>query len=391
MKVGEERIYEITGQPPDVFYSLPRVLWFREQMPDVFARTWKFLLWHEFVLVRLGLPPLLDRTNAARTMAFDIRSADWSDEILGAVGIDPDLFAPHAPPGALAGTLSTPIAGRLGLEPGIPVAVGGFDQTCAALGAGVTRDLEASIGTGSVEALILVLKDLPAHRGLRAGMFAVGPHSSPGTFAVLGTSFAAGSFLTWFVQTMAQDLLERGGRLGEDVFELALESLPDQPSRLLVLPHLNGAFSPVRDPRSKAAILGLRQDTTRPEIARAILEGTAFELRSMLEHLASLDLRPVRLRASGGGSRSRVWLQIKADVLGHPIEVPAVADAACLGAAMLATVAVGTERNLDEASREMVHIASIVEPDPARTAAYDDLFQGYRELYRLTAPLHHAL
>jgi xylulokinase len=324
-------------------------------------------------------------------MALDIRSGEWSSEILGCTGIDADLFAPLAQPGSVAGTLGAHVADELGLERGTLVAVGGFDQCCAAVGVGVIGDLEASVGTGSVEALVLSLRVPPLTEHLRKGMFAVCPHVTADSFVLIGTSFAAGSMVRWFVETMAADLLAgaRGG--GQSAFELALGSLPEQPTRLLVLPHLNGAFSPVRDPRSKGAILGLRQDTTRSEIARAILEGTAFELRAMLDYVEGVGLRPLRLRASGGGARSPAWLQIKADVLGRTIEVPAVQDAACLGAAMLATVALEGKCDIAQIAREMVQIGSIVEPDPARGAVYDERYMAYRELYPATAPLHRAL
>jgi xylulokinase len=376
------------------------VLWFRDALPELFARTWKFLLWHEYVLVRLGLEPSLDYPNASRTLALDIRTGEWSSEILDYAGINAELFAPLARPGSVAGSIRPRVANELGLEPGTLVAVGGFDQCCAALGAGVTGDLEASVGTGSVEALVISLRVPPIADRLREGHFAVCPHVIPDSFVLIGTSFAAGSLVRWFIETMGGERSPRARageqsafRLerGQSAFDLELGSLPEQPSRLLVLPHLNGAFSPVRDPRSRAAILGLRQDTTRSEIARAILEGTAFELRAMLDCVSGAGLQPTRLRASGGGARSPAWLQIKADVLSRAIEVPAVHDAACLGAAVLATAALDHERDIADISREMVRIDSVVEPDSARAALYNERYSAYCQLYSATAPLHHAL
>lgn len=388
--IGAARIYEMTGQPLDNYWTLIRALWLRDHVPDVFNRTWKFALWQEYVLLRLGLDPVLEWSNAARTLAFDIRAHDWWGRILDDVGIDSSSFARLVPPGTPVGWLG-PGGPELDLSPETLIVAGGFDQCCASLGAGLTDSSVASIGTGSVEAVAIATTQPPMNEGLRAANFSTSPHLCDGQFLTIGSSFTAGSLLRWYTEVLAADELGQAKQRHLDVYELVFRGVSSEPSALLVLPHLAGGFSPHRDPGSKGAILGLTLDTPRGELLRGLLEGMAFELRMILESAELHGLQVHELRNSGGGAKSPEWMQIKADVLGRPIATVSVTDSAPLGAAVLAAVAVDEYPNCSSAVEAMVHVEHVYHPEPLAADLYKERFELYRDLYPAIARFHHSL
>jgi xylulokinase len=402
-RLGARRIYEITGQTLDGIYALNRALWFREHMPQVYRETWKFLCWEDLLLVRLGLPPAIDHSLASRTMAFDIRRRDWSGEILDLAGLGPEMWAELAPSATVVGEVAPDVADDLGLPPGVKAVTGGFDQVCAALGAGVVRPGLTSIGTGSVEAVSTAVSEqspLDAE-ALRAGNFILASHAVPGLLLIVGASFTAGSLLRWYRDTLGAEERAAARERGRDVFEIISETVPDEPSSLLVLPHFAGSFNPYRDPLSRGAILGLTLATTRPQLLRGLLEGTALEVRLIADALSragivvgrtsegAAGLQP--LRVVGGGSRSRPWLQIKADVLNRAVAPMRVSEAGCLAGAICAATATGAYPSLPAAAEAMTGMGDLVTPSPAPAALYEQRFALYRQLYPAIAEIQRAL
>jgi xylulokinase len=380
---GAKRLYELTGQPVDNMYALNRVLWFRTHMPEVEQRTWKWLCWHDFFVGKLGLPPTIDWSLAARTLGFDLRRRAWSPELLGAAGMGEDQLAHVAPAGTIIGQIPARIATELGLPTGVMAVTGGFDQACAALGAGAVRCGVMSIATGSVEVLAAPITEPVGEHAdrLRESVFAQVPQAGGDGYLVFGVHFAAGTLVRWY-----RDTLARGGE-----YQQIDASLPIEPTRLLVLPHFAGSFTPRRDPWSTGAVLGLALQTTQAELGRAVLEGTAYELRRILELLEGLGISANELRAVGGGARSDVWLQIKADILNRTIVRPAVFEAGCLAGAILGAVGLGHYPDAATAANGMVQPADRFEPDARRAARYANLFAIYSELHPVLSPLSRRL
>ncbi len=355
-RIGVERLYEITGQPPDGIYAICRVLWLRRHRPDVFDRVDKFLLWHEYVLSRLGVPVLLDSPNASRTMAFDLDSGTWS-HVLTAAEVHSDRFAPVAKPGTAAGRVPDDVASDLGLRSRPLVVVAGFDQACAAVGAGMLEDGDGSIGSGSVEALAVSSHRRPAAPGLRLANFSTGPAVPRGRYLTVGSNFGAGNLMTWLFGVMGQR-----DALGAALDEARPSARPS--GRVQVIPHLAGAFAPVRDSDRRAAIIGCDSATSTEELVWAALEGICYQLRTMVETVEASGLPLRRLRLSGGGARSDVWAQLRADVLGRAVETLVVSDAAALGAAMAAAVGAGAFSDWESATVSMVRVRQHFEPGP---------------------------
>ncbi len=381
--VGESEIFRITGQPLDGMYSLMRILWLREHMPDVFRRTWKFCLWQELILLRLGLDPVIDYSNAARTMAFDIHASEWSAQILRAVDVSSDYFAPAVPQGTVVGFVSTQIADELGLPSNCFVVAGGLDQSCASLGLGVVDDTTTAVGTGSVEAVDIPLQgidDLPPE----ADQFLFVTPYSPGGFLGTAHHLTAGSAIEWLRSLVGSssldDLALYGATPGANL---------GPPSSLLVLPQFAGSFAPRRNPATRAAIMGLSLDTSATDIARALLESLVFELRVTVESMETIGLQVGQLRNGGGGCRSDLWMRLKATVLGKSILLPEVVDSSCLGAAILAAGADGGSGS-SSAAAAMVHMKREYEPESSVAPVYADRFQEYCSIREIWVRNHRS-
>ena len=202
---------------------------------------------------------------------------------------------------------------------------------------------------------------------------------------------SGGLLLRWFRDTLCRDKSELAARTGQDAYELILAESPAGPTDLMVLPHFAGAGTPTLDTASRGAILGMSFATTQAEIAKAILEGLTFELRVNLDLLRDSGIEISELRAVGGGAKSDLWLQIKADICETPLQVPRVTEAACLGAAILASVAVGEQPDISAAVESAVNFEKRIEAVSESLAAYRKRYQIYRKLYPCLSPLNREL
>jgi xylulokinase len=197
--------------------------------------------------------------------------------------------------------------------------------------------------------------------------------------------------LRWFRDTLCQADKQQAQAAAKDAYDLIFESASPDPSPLMLLPHFSGSGTPWLDTASKGAILGLTFSTTKTDMAKAILEGVTFELRINLDWLRQGGVDIDELRAVGGGARSNLWLQLKADITGIPVVAPMVTEAACLGAALLAGVGAGCFTSAAQAIESTLKFARRFEPDQARAARYDERYAIYRDLYPTLAPLSYRL
>ncbi len=388
-RLGAEKIYAISGQPLHGQFSIPKIAWWKEHEPALYQRTWKFLCYGDFALKRLGLEPVIDYSMAARTLGFDIRSLSWSGDLLGAAGVDVDKLPTVRPSGSMVGEISEAIAADLGLSTGVQVVVGGHDQPCGALGAGVLGRGEAMYAIGTTESIAAVVKE-PTSR-LEQDNVPCYPHVVPEMFAALTGNQTGGRLLRWYRDQLGADERAVAQREQRDVYDVIVEQARDEPSGLMILPHFAGSGSLQNDPNSKGAILGLTFDTRRQDLVKAILEGITFEQALSIEQLRTAGIEVDELRAIGGGARSPKWLQMKADIVGTPITAIAVNDAASLGAALLAGWGTGIYTSLQEAVGRTVSTSARYEPDEKRSAHYRDQLDVYRQLYPTLRELHSAI
>jgi xylulokinase len=292
---------------------------------------------------------------------------------------------------AVTGVLRSELRAALGLQRDVLLVSGGHDQACAALGSGVVRPGLAMVSTGTAEVVEVAMSTPTLSETLREGNISVYRHVVPGLFLAMTLNHSGGLLLRWFRDTLGEWEKQHASQTGQDAYDLILADAPVGPTSLLVLPHFAGSGTPWLDTQSKGAILGLTFSTTRSSIAKAILEGLTFELRVNLALLKAGGVAISELHAVGGGARSPLWLQIKADICNTPLRVPQVTEAACLGAALLAGVGAGVHRDLAGAVAQAVRIERSVEPQPDDVAAYDGRYRLHQQVYPALRSLLHGM
>ena len=379
--IGARKLFDLTGMRPHAINSIVKALWLKRHRPDAWRKTARIATYADYVIAKLGGDPVIDWTMASRTMAFDLTRRSWSHEVLGALDIDPGLLSRAAPSATVVGTLSRDAAEAIGLAPGTLLVTGGHDQTCAAVGAGMTGPGLGLLSAGTADVLSTASVAPMISDALFDGYYPCYLHAAPDLYFTFALNHIGGILLRWYRDTFGGIEVNEAQASGRDPYDLMIASMPEGPSPLMILPHFNGSGNPVCDMKSKGAIMGLSLATTRGDMVKAILESLSFELRINLDYLrgAGVDVR--ELRAVGGGARSAAWLRIRADILGRPISTLRVREAACLGAAVLAGTASGVYSSVSEGVSRTVSTADVFDPDAARMKMYTERAQIYREIY----------
>jgi xylulokinase len=365
-RVGAERLFELTGKRPNAAYVLPKLLWLRAHEPERFRQTACFLSAHDFLVQRLCGARATDFSLAGGSLLFDLRRLEWSGELLGAFDLDPALLPAAGWAGGVVGEFSPAAADEMGLPAGLPVALGGQDQKVAALGAGLGPGLCAvSLGTA---AAVSCLADRPVYDPQRR--IPLFPFVAPGLWDLEGVVGTAGAALRW-----ARDLFFPGSSYAE-LDTLARQSAPGS-NGVRFYPHLAGATSPLWEPAAGGVFSGLGLACGRADLARAVLEGVAYQIRANLEVMARLA--PVEaLVLFGGGSRGPLWREIIAAVCALPLSAPAGLEPALWGAGRLAGFGAGLL-----AKRIQPPAGLAFSPPPAEwVERYEPLYQQYRAAER---------
>jgi Sugar (pentulose and hexulose) kinases len=378
-KAGYNRIADITCVKPDAMYSLPKIMWTLDNMPNLRAKVYKFLQVSDFICFRLTGEPTVSATLACRTMAYDIENGRWDASLLDAAGIDESLMPTVVPCGTAVGGVLPLIAARLGLRPGTVVVNASQDQIAASVGAGVLDAGQAVDGTGSVECITPVFSSIIHDPAFAAHNFVCVPHAENGKFATYAFNWAGGVLVKWFRDCFASHMKEEAKARGISVYRMLDEMCPDSTSDIIVIPHHMGAGgTPDTVSTAKGTITGMTMKTGLGDIYRAVLEGLTFEMLYNIEALSAFGIEISTLRATGGGSVSRLWLQIKADILGREITPLASDEAGAAGCAMMAAVAVGEFANLRQASEVFVHTSDTYRPNPAYGDFYREKYEKYK-------------
>ncbi len=390
-KPGREHIFAITGMPLHPMYTANKLMWLRESEPDIFHAAHRFLCMADFLYAQLGLPPAMSHSLASRTMLQDLHTLSWSAEMMACAGLDPTRFSPALPSATVLGEIAASVAEDLGLAAGALGVIGGHDQCCGALGIGGIHEGIAMDSTGTVECVAVAMPRLVLDRRLLDGNLPVEPHTVPGMYIVLGWSSVGGALLRWYRDTFAAEERAEASRTGRDAYDIILGQATSGPSPVLILPHFVGSGTPWLDPASKGAILGLDLSTTRGQIIKAILDSVTYEIKLNIDTMEAAGIAVQELRAMGGGARSPLWLQTKADITGKPVRAMDVAEAPCLGCAILASVALGEYATIAEAVAQMVRINRTYEPDLTLHARYAEKMALYADIYPTLASLNHRI
>lgn len=385
--LGREKLERITGVAPHSMYSLPKLMWIRKHRPEQFGRAKRILMMEDYIIYMLTGSAVIDYSLATRSMGFDIRALEWSQEVFQAAGIDSGLFSRPVRSGTPAGTVRPEMAKALGLPEGLLLVPAGHDQAAAAVGAGVFKADRAVDMAGTVECITPVFEGIPEDRRIYDGGYAIVPYVIPGNYVTYAFTFSGGALVSWFINNFAKEEKRRAKELGCSVYELLEEGMKDGPTGILVLPHFAGAGTPYMDGGSKGAVVGLTLDHSASDLYRAMMEGVTYEMMLNMERLAEAGIRPQKLRAAGGGAASAVWMQMKADMLNLPIVSLGNAEAGAAGCAMLAGVAAGVYKDLGEAARTMLKEKDTYLPRQEMHEAYQEYYEKYRRLYEASRPL----
>jgi xylulokinase len=382
---GEEAIYRLTGHRASAAYTAARVLWVKDNQPDVYRRAYKVLQSKDYAAFVLTGVFATDHSDASGTQVFDLVGRCWATDVLSALGLSPDLFPDAHPSSTVVGRVTPEAAAATGLLSGTPVVIGGGDGACATVGAGSVQEGDTYTYIGSSAWIALTTRQPILDPQRRTFTYA---HLVPDRYFPVGTMQAGGGAYDW---------LERILRGDDDrppiyqAMDAQAATVPIGARGLLFLPYLLGERSPYWNPLARAAFVGLAMPHGRAELARAVLEGVALNMRLILDALRGQGVQIEAMRLIGGGAKSATWRQILADTYELPILLPKLAaEATALGAAIAGGVGVGLFSDFSVAHR-LIPTEAAEQPDPANIRRYSALYPLFQQAYTALEPIFEQL
>lgn len=373
--VPEETLFALAGNPVQPSYTLPKILWYKNNMPGVYDSAAYILQSNSFIVYRLTGEATQDLSQGYGLNCFDMRKGAWDMDIAKALGIRQTLLPPISPCHRIVGRVTHEAAALTGLEEGTPVVAGGLDAACGTLGAGVIEAGQTQEQGGQAGGMSLCVSRYAADPRLILSY-----HVVPDRWLLQGGTTGGGGTLKWLRETICPELSF------QQMDELAGQ-VPAGSDGVLFLPYMAGERSPIWNPAASGVFFGLNYVKTRGHLIRAAMEGVAFSLRHNLEVAETAGTGAQTLRSVGGSANSRVWTQLKADITGHAIEVPSSDTAATLGSAILAGVGAGVYRSFQDACGQTVRVTRAHEPNLNLKTMYDGRYKAYRELYTRLMPM----
>jgi len=377
-QIGRERFMEITCVLPDASYSLAKMLY---TLKTAEKPVWKFLFVASYLCYCLSGVAVADYPLACRSILFDVRRRAWSRELIDACGIDGAALPAAVPTGTVAGSLLPNVASRLGLSPEVRVVIGSHDQIVNALGCGVSACGDAVDVTGTSECIVPLFDAIPETLDFERENYACVPYLDESGYVTYAYNISGGAVVRWYRDTLMEYLKPMALARGCSVYDILNERCPKRPTDLVVLPHFQGmGGTPDVQTRAKGTIYGLTMQTTADDLYRAILEGLTYEMAFNLECLGRYGIAPARLLAAGGGAKSPVWRQIKADVLNLEIVPSLREEPGAMGSAILGFAAVTGEKDRLALAKRFVSHGAPAEPNAENAAYYREKYQLYKEL-----------
>jgi xylulokinase len=386
-QIGRARVLQISGQPEiNPIWPLTKIRWMSENEPTLLRSSAQLLLPEDYILYRLSGRTVAELTAWSSSLVLDIRKRTWAQEMLdfGGIGIEqlPELCAP----GTSIGHVSSAAASETGLSQKTLVVAGALDQICGALACGNIAPGMVTASTGSVLALLATIPEpiLDEDRRIPCHI-----HAIPQMYCLLPWNPTGGMVFKWFKEMVANSaLLSNSMNLTYDQLTSEAQSVPSGSDGLVMLPHLAGALFPEYNEFARGAFYGITLGHTRGHFVRSIMEAIAFLIRGDLEGLNSMGVGASELRVLGGGAKSRLWLQIKANVCQLPVVAPSQEESAALGAAILAAVGAGLYPTIPSAVEAMTTVREKILPEECEKDVYDACYGLYEKLYRSVEALY---
>ncbi len=379
--VGFERLIQLTGNRALTGFTAPKILWVRDNEPEIYARGAHVLLPKDYIRYKLTGDYAMDLADGSGTGLINVAGREWSTEVIEALGIPMEWLPPLYEGPEVTGVVSAAGAAETGLRAGTPVVGGGGDQAAGAVGVGavVPGVVSLVVGTSGV-----VFASLPQYAYEPQGRLHAFCHSVPDTWHFMGVMLSAAGSLQWYRDTLAPDVAF------DDLLAPA-DAIAPGSEGLLFLPYLTGERTPHPDPLARGAFVGLTTRHTRAHMTRSVLEGVAFGLKDSFELIAEAGLpADLQVRVSGGGTRSPVWRQMLADIINAPLVSVNTTEGAAYGAALLATVSAGMYPDVVTACQAAITTSDETLPS-ANAATYAEPYARYRALYPALKPQFEAI
>ena len=377
-RVGEETFMRVARILPDASYSLAKMLY---TLRTAERPVWKFLPIAAYVCYRLSGAVMTDVSLACRTLLYDVEKREWSRELLEASGVALDQLPDVCPTGTAVGFLRPEIAQALSLPENVRVVIGSHDQIVNALACGVCEHGDGVDVSGTCECIEPLFAGIPGDFGFTKENFACVPYVDDAGYVTYAYNISGGAVVRWYRDQLAKHLSAQAKAEHVSIYDLLNRACPKEPTDVIVLPFLQGmGGTPDVRPNARGMFYGVTMETGLPEFYRAILEGLTFEMAYNLEKLEGFGVAPNRLYACGGGARSKVWLQIKADIWNREILPVKTEETGALGSAILGFAAVTGEKDRLALAKKFVQLGEPMRPDATRVEVYREKFQLYKQL-----------
>ncbi len=389
--VGEDEVYTITGHRISPTYSAAKIMWLRDNEPEIFKKVYKFVQAKDYIIHRLTGRFVTDYSDASGMNLFDLQKKEWSSRMLKATGVPLEILPELHTSVDVVGGVTREISEEVFLRPDTPVVMGGGDGPCAAVGAGVVREGSSYNYLGSSSWIALASTKPVYDPEKRTFTFS---HLDPGMFMPTGTMQTAGGAYQWLKDNLCRTETQAAREAKIDpyqIMDLKAESVEPGAQNLLFLPYLMGERSPYWNPDAKGAFIGLTLTHKKEHLIRSVLEGIAFNLKIILDTFEEQGARIEEMRVIGGGARGRVLRQIMVDVYGRKIlSLLLVEESTSLGAAIAGGIGTGIFKNFRVAEK-LVKIVEVHSPRPWAQKRYEKLYPIFKNAYKALGPIYEQI
>lgn len=375
-KTGAENLIKLVSNPAVTGFTLPKLLWVRENEPEIWKRVKTVLLPKDYIRFRLSGDKASDVADSSGTLLFDVANRRWSDEMLNALEINKKILPRVYESIEITSEVSSKAVEETGLKAGTKIIAGAGDNAAGAIGMGLSQagTVGATIGTSGV---VFAVTDQPK-LDLKGRIHTL-CHAIPNRWHNTGVTLAAGQSLKWFRK-------ELSNRKSYDELTAEAAEIPAGSDGAIWLPYLIGERTPHLDANARAAFVGLTSNHTKAHLIRAVMEGVAFSLRDSFEVFKETGADIEKIRLGGGGAKSKFWRQIQADVYGQEVEILEADEGAAFGAAILAGVGAGAWDSVDEACGKTIRVAEVVQPNSESVGKLNRNYKAYKLLYDALRP-----
>ncbi len=367
-EIGKDKISSYTANIAFAGFTAPKILWVEKNEPENFKKIKKIMLPKDYLAYKLTGVHATDVSDASGMLLLDVKNRKWSKEMCELCHISEDMLPKLFESYECIGTLLPEVANKLGVSDKVKVAAGAGDNAAAAVATGTVGNGNCNISMGTSGTIFISQADFSVNSNNALHSFC----DATGQYHLMGCMLSAASCNKWWMDEII-------GTKDYAAEQKNIDKLGE--NKVFYLPYLMGERSPLNDPAARATFIGMTMDTTRADMTQAVLEGVAFALRDSFEVAKSLGLKIERSKVVGGGAKSPLWRKILANVLGIPLDLLKTEEGPSLGGAMLAAVACGEYKNVEEAAAKIVEVVGTEEPDKELTAKYDEQYKKFRQIY----------